>query len=316
MNFETSGWRVFSVAGIDVSVSFWYLLLMGMFAFGTPGVSGILLVLAITISIIIHEFGHAIPSKLYGLHPSILLHGFGGLCSHQPADSDWKDILIVVAGPVVQIAFGLVAFGFLAVFAVPGARMNWELFVYYFAWVSVIWGGINLVLPIFPLDGGQLFHMLLRRFTKEHRAQDIALKTSILFAIVCGMWAITAGWWFGAFMAAFITMGNITAMQSGASLVDRRAKVWASEFVKDTLRGAEAAFADEDWREAARLCHVLRAANDPIPKKHMERVWEILAVSTVQLQEYEEARGWLKRAPDTRPVIEARARCEAALAAE
>lgn len=317
MYFERSGLRVFAIAGIDVSVSFWYFLLMGFIVFWNPGVGGLLFALAVTVSILIHEFGHAVPSKIWGLSPSILLHGFGGLCMHQPADSDWKDIVILLAGPLVQIAVGIVAFvGLQLLPSPPGQTMNWELLVYYFAWVSVIWGGINLVLPIFPLDGGQLFHMLLRRFMVEDKAQGIALRTSIAVAIPCGIFALYAGFFFGAFLVAFILMGNFSALQSGMRLVDRKAKVRASGFVKEHMRLAEEAFAEEDWREAARLCHVLRAANDPIPKKQMDRIWELLAIATVNQGEFAEAKGWLKKAPDTAAVRDARARCEAALAAD
>lgn len=311
MYFERSGYRLFSVAGIDVSISFWYLLLMGFIVFYNPGVGGFLFAAAVTISIVIHEFGHAVPSKMYGLNPSILLHGFGGLCMHDPADSDWKDILIIVAGPVVEIIVGIAAFAVLGFTASPpGVTMNWELFLYYFAWVSVVWGAINLFLPLFPLDGGQLFHMILRRFIKEDRAQSIALRTSILVSVPIGIFALVKGFFFGAFLVVFLLIGNIQMLQSGARLVGRKAKVRASSFVKDTLRDAEAAFADEDWREAARLCHVIRAANDPVPKKQMSRIWELLYVSTVNQGEYEEAKGWLKKAPDTAAVREARERAE------
>ncbi len=307
MFFESSGWRLFSIGGVDVSVSFWYLALMVFIIVmnGFPG--GLLFALAITISVIIHEFGHAVPSKAYSLGPSILLHGFGGLCMHRPADSDWKDILILVMGPAVEIVFGLAAFGLLAFVPMGGAL---ETFVFYFAWVSVIWGGINLLLPLYPLDGGQLFHLFLRRFMVEHKAQDLALKTSITIAIPVGIAGIVYGWYFAAFLVFFIIMSNYNTLRAGHRLIQRKAKVRASDFVKETLGEAEAAFSDEDWREAARLCHVIRAGNEPIPDKQMDRIWEILAVSTMKQGEWKEALGWIEQAPDTPAVREARQECE------
>lgn len=313
--FEYSGWRVFSVAGIDVSVSFWYLVFMAIVIGFNPGLGGVAFALAITLSLLIHEFGHAAPSKAYRLSPSILLHGFGGLCMHQPSDSDWKDILIVVAGPLIEIVVGVAAYGVLFFVAGPAGRTTFgELFLYYFAWVSIVWGAVNLLLPLYPLDGGQLFHLALRRFLPEAKAQDIALKVSVTVAIPLGILAIVYGWFFGAIIVMFLVMDNINVLRTGQQLIDRRAKVRASSFVKDTLAEAEAAFADEDWREAARLCHVLRAANDPIPAKQMTRVWEILALSTANMQEWEEALGWLDKAPDTAAVRDARQRCQAAIA--
>ena len=314
MYFENSGIRVFSIAGIDVSISFWYVVLMGFILIQNLSVGGFLFAAAITISIVIHEFGHAIPSKLYGLHPSILLHGFGGLCSHQPADSDWKDILIIVAGPLVEIAFGLAAFAVLGSVQTPGVTLNWELFLWYFAYFSVVWGAINLFLPLYPLDGGQLFHMFLRRVMVEHKAQDIALKTSIVVAIPCGIYCLVTGMWLGVFLIAFILMGNFSTLNADVRLVDRKAKVRASTFVKDNLAAAEAAFADEDWREASRLCHLLRSGSDPIPAKQMSRIWEMLAIATIEQGDFEEAEGWLRQAPDTAAIRAAQAKIEAATA--
>ena len=318
MFMERSGYRIFSIAGIDVSVSFWYVAMMVMITFlGGSILQGALFAAAITISIVIHEFGHAIPSRLFNLRPSILLHGFGGLCFHEPSDSDWKDILIVLAGPLVQIAAGAIGLGglFLAAGEV-GYTTNLELLLYYFVWVSFVWGAINLVLPLYPLDGGQLTHLILRRFMIEHRAQDLCLKLSIGTAIPVGIFAIVNQFYFGVFLVVFLVMDNVNALRSGVQLIDRRASVRASSFVKDNLADAEQAFADEDWREAARLCHVIRASNDPVPKKSMDRIWEILGIAATRMGECEEAIGWLTKAPRTAEVEAAIAECEANLSPE
>lgn len=315
MFFERSGFRLFSLAGIDVAMSPWYALLMLFIVYVNGLVHGLLFALAITISIVIHEFGHAIPSKIYALRPSILLHGFGGLCFHEPADSDWKDIIIVIAGPVVQIVVGLIAA--LALFLVAGEigrTTNLELFLFYFVWVSIIWGGVNLLIPLFPLDGGQLLHLILRRFMVEHRAQDIALKTSVTVAIPIGILGLVYGWFFVAIIALFIIMDNVNTLRAGSRLIERKAKIRASSFVKDNLEAAERAFDDGDWREAARLCHVIRAANDPVPRKDMDRIWTLLGIATTRMGECEEAVGWLEKAPSSPEVEAALAECEAKLA--
>ncbi len=314
MFFERSGFRLFSIADIAVAVSPWYAILMVFIIWSNGFVNGLLFALAITISILIHEFGHAIPSKLYDLRPSILLHGFGGLCFHQPADSDWKDILIVVAGPLIQIAVGGLVW-FAGIAAGPTGT-NIDIFLYFFFWVSVIWGALNLFVPMFPLDGGQLFHLLLRRFVPEHKAQDWALKVSVTVAIPLGILAVWAGFFFGAIICLFIIMDNVGTLRSGSSLIDRRAKVRTSNFVKENLAAAEAAYADEDWREAARLCHVIRAANDPVAEKQMDRIWELLGLATMRQGEWEEALAWLEKAPQTTEIEAAIEQCRQSLPAE
>ena len=315
MFVERSGFRVFSIAGIEVSVSIWYGFLMFVIVALNGLLHGALFAAAITVSLLIHEFGHAIPAKYYRLAPSILLHGFGGLCFHQASDSDWKDILIVVAGPLVQMFVG--GIGALVLFGVAGEigyTTNFELLLLYFVGVSFVWGAINLVLPLFPLDGGQLFHLILRRFMVEAKAQEIALKTRVTVAIPVGILAIIYGWYFGALIVALLVIDNVNALRSGVRLIDRRAKVRASSFIKETLDEAEKAFVEQDWREAARLCHVMRAANDPIPTRSMDRIWEILGIATTRMGEYHEAMGWLKKAPSNPDVEAAIAECEAELA--
>jgi Zn-dependent protease len=307
MFYERNGYHAFTLAGVDVSFSVSYLFIMGfilvMSTFQGGLLGGLILALAITLSVLIHEYGHAVVCKLYKLEPSILLHGFGGLCFHRPASTDARDIAIVVAGPLIEIIFGVAAF--FAVPYVPNAILR--DFVGVFAWVSIIWGGLNLLLPLYPLDGGKLFLLILRRFLPEARAQDISLKVSMAIAVPGGLVGIVYGHFFLAFLAFFIFMDNYNALNSGAALIDRKAKVRASDGLKSMFDDAKAAFDYEDWREAARLCHVIRSYNEPIPNKMMGEIWFMLGASAVKQGDYDEALGWLERAPDnakTRALID------------
>ena len=182
-----------------------------------------------------------------------------------------------------------------------------------FAYFSILWGLINLFAPIYPLDGGRLFHLLLRRLMPEASARTWALRVSMAALVLAGAYAVTAQAFFLVLVVFMLGMDNYNALQSGAPLVSRgsgRARPM-SDFGKELLSGAEAAFADEDWREAARLCHQLRASVSTISDKQMKRVWEILGLATARMGEHEEAMEYLKRAPDTAAVKEAREACEA-----
>ncbi len=314
MMFETSGYRIGSIAGVDVAVSFWFGFIIVLIVFLSGSLAtGLLFALALTLSVLIHELGHAAVCKYYKLSPSILLHGFGGLCMHRQAPDDWKDILIVVMGPLVEIAFGIAAFALL--WYGPIATDSYlEIFVYYFAWVSVVWGLANLLLPLWPLDGGKLFNLVLRRFISESKAQDWTLKVSMFVAIPVGIAGIMYSFYFIAFLAFFIIIGNYQSMQSGVDLVGRKAKERASEFTKELMSDARNAFEAEDYREAYRLCHQIRALGDTIPSKMQNQIWEILGVSSVEIGEYDEALGWLKRAPDSKRVHDAREKAEVEVA--
>lgn len=324
--FERSGYHFFTFRGIDVAVSPWYMLLMAFFAFGGllragGGAAagelqyGIMLVVGVTLSLLIHEFGHAFVSKHYGLRPSILLHGFGGLCAHQPADSDGKDALIVFAGPGIELVFGGLCILF-DMFVLPQLGLSpptygaVSQFMGILIWFNIFWGLLNLLLPIWPLDGGQLFHLLLRRFMPEARAQQLALKVSIFVLIPVGIIGFMyLKSFFVALLAFFLLMNNINALKAGQQLVARQAKVRASDFQQELFEEAQAALADGDSREAYRLCHQLRSTGD-MPAKMLDRVWEILTVTAVDMERFDEAKSYAKRAPDTAAVAQARARLE------
>src|SRR5690606_14182007 len=135
-------------------------------------VSGVIFALAVTLSLLVHEFGHAFVSKHYELRPSILLHGFGGLCISEAARRDSDDAKILFAGPLAGLVFGGLMLA-LSVFApgVVNASPLLAQFVGALVFVNIFWSLVNLLLPIWPLDGGQLFHLLLRRFMAPERAQ-------------------------------------------------------------------------------------------------------------------------------------------------
>lgn len=140
-------------------------------------------VAAVLIAVLIHEFGHALTMRAFGLRPWITLHGFGGLTSYDPrfvaqskASSAGAQVLISFAGPaagflvvgaIVGIAF-LTGHGDQVIPAGPGDLIpvivmknpNFTLFLFYFFLISILWGIINL-LPVYPLDGGQIAREIL-----------------------------------------------------------------------------------------------------------------------------------------------------------
>jgi stage IV sporulation protein FB len=329
MFHERKGWEMFRLGQVDVSISASYVFVMAlilvfslraeMIAEGL--LNGVFFVMALTISVLIHEFGHAVVCKKYDLKPSILLHGFGGACFHEPASTDGRDTLIVVAGPLIEIAFGFLAFGLLLTSPMIEMGVGSDItgrvvemvqtFLTYFAWISVIWGAINLFVPLWPLDGGRLFHLILRKLVTEEAAQTWTLRVSVLVCVPVVIWSFASGHYFLALMAVFIGMENMGLLNSGVSLVQRPGKVRLSAWVSETMGEAEEAYQRQDWDLVAQLCHRMRANNDPVPPKAMSRIWEMLAVSAVEMGEFDEAWGWIERAPETTAVKRVRDKLEA-----
>lgn len=119
-------------------------------------------VLVIVISVLFHELGHAFTAKFFGLHPKIELIAFGGVTSYENKRVVfWKQFLIVLNGPLFGI--GLFLFCSLIIY------LNIFTNIYVFSFfkiaqiVNLFWSIVNL-LPVLPLDGGQLLRIALEGF--------------------------------------------------------------------------------------------------------------------------------------------------------
>lgn len=152
----------FRLFGFPVRVQwiFWVLcLILGMNYLQSGGPDGVikaLIVAAIVFgSILWHELGHAWARKKSGApYSEIMLHGFGGVCSGPGSFTRGQSIFIAAAGPASSLALGFITF--LAVIAAGGADPWVQFFAGWMLWVNIGWAILNL-LPIFPLDGGQIF---------------------------------------------------------------------------------------------------------------------------------------------------------------
>ncbi len=145
-------------------------------------------VAVVFVSILVHELGHALIARRYGFRPAILLYSMGGLTSWQMthAISEWKRILISAAGPAAGFLLGTVVI--LSKDALPVEVSGFaRLAVRDLIWVNIGWGLLNL-LPILPLDGGNIMNSLavLARGKRDSR---IPLYISI---VVCGVLFVLA----------------------------------------------------------------------------------------------------------------------------
>jgi stage IV sporulation protein FB len=176
----------FSLFGLPVRIHpfFWLVaFLLGPWKplWGRSPVPGMLIwVAALTLSIFIHELGHALAMRWYGFRPAITLYGMGGLASYGPAEAHRargsetvRQVLISLAGPGAGFLLAAVVFG--AVWIATRELIGFDLggsfgitigyipikaaplcyLVYWLMAVSLVWGAVNL-LPVYPLDGGQI----------------------------------------------------------------------------------------------------------------------------------------------------------------
>jgi Zn-dependent protease/CBS domain-containing protein len=167
---------------------------------------GIVTAVMLFVSVLIHELGHSVVAKRYGLSvPRITLFIFGGvseIAAEPPSAA--AEFWIAVTGPIVS--FALAAF-----FWELEALLAWSqpLFALakYLALLNFILGVFNLI-PGFPLDGGRVLRAIIWRITgKYRRATTIAAVTGRFMGfllIFLGVWQVLGGNLFGGLWTAFI----------------------------------------------------------------------------------------------------------------
>jgi Zn-dependent protease len=181
-------WRMF---GIDVRVHPFFWLFNAVLGWWTTRYSLLFLllwVLCVFVSVLIHELGHVLVGRLFGSQGHIVLYTFGGLAVGASNLRDrWQRVLVLFAGPLAQfiiLAFVIAA----AVALLPLERVErvrhdfaqatpLEAVLFMLFIINLAWPLLNL-LPIFPLDGGQISREVLEGLL-GHTGILVALGVSI-----------------------------------------------------------------------------------------------------------------------------------------
>jgi len=233
----------FSVLGIPVRVHplFWLIaLLLG----SSSNLLFILIwIIVVFISILVHELGHALAFRRYGVDSHIVLHMMGGLTI--PDAAPWgtgyasvssepkQEIFISLAGPFTGFLFAALViagvvisggavqttwlFGFIPLPLSPILPINnnmLSIFVATLLWVNIFWGLINL-LPVYPMDGGQVARNVLIQYDPMD-----GVRKSVWLSVITG--AILALVGFFIFNSRYMAiLFGLLAFQSYQSLQGR-----------------------------------------------------------------------------------------------
>jgi Zn-dependent protease len=164
-------------------------------------------------SVLLHELGHATVGVAFGLSPQIDLHGMGGTTSWAPSSplSSPKRIAISLAGPFAGFALAVIVRFAIGPHVFAPTRLG--TFVYVNLWyVNFYWGVLNLI-PMLPLDGGNVMSETLRALTGGG-GQRAAHVVSIVFAslgIVASL--LTQNIWPALLAASFIAL-NVRGLKA------------------------------------------------------------------------------------------------------
>jgi stage IV sporulation protein FB len=157
----------------------------------TYNLTGALLsVVIILVSVLFHEFGHALTAILFGQTTRIELAAFGGFTYREGRKLKlWEEFLVVMNGPIAGfilflIAYGLNRSGFVTQ---PALALAVKLTTI----ANLFWTIINLV-PVLPLDGGHLMSIILEAIF-GFKGVKIAIVTGIVIAVAISIFFLILG---------------------------------------------------------------------------------------------------------------------------
>lgn len=229
MNFLNASFRVGRFSGIDVRIHILFVIwaVWRMVDAGQQWPSQAWFMGLLFGIVLVHEFGHCFGARSVGGDArDILLWPLGGLAFAHAPMTPWAQFVTVACGPLVNVVFCLISGVILVALAgtiqvlslSPFVAVNdallpaypWVGYVVLFYWVNYFLLALNL-LPIYPLDGGQLFQCLIWPFVGLQRATQIACQVGIAGCVGFGVWGISGG---GGGMLIFIAIfGGFTCYQ-------------------------------------------------------------------------------------------------------
>ncbi len=192
--------KIATVAGIDVFLHLTFLILLAWIGLaywqmaGTVDavVSGVGFILALFFCVLLHEFGHALTARKFGIRTrSIILLPIGGIAAiEKTPENPREEIIIALAGPAVSFAIALLLWVVLmsvnSMVPLEELSVSGGSFLQRLMIINVLLAVFNL-LPAFPMDGGRVFRALLALLMNPLKATRIAAGVAQAMAVVLAL---------------------------------------------------------------------------------------------------------------------------------
>jgi Zn-dependent protease len=177
---------------------------------------GALSMAALFLLVLLHEFGHILACrKAGGEADEILMWPLGGLASCNPPNHWMAHFITVIGGPAVNLAlvpvFATIVVGFtrtwdavvfnpfevgraLAAVRLPsGEQTYWLVFLWWLYLTNWMLLAFNVLLPMYPMDGGRIVQSLLWWRIGYGRSMYISVNLGLGIAVVLGVLAAIGG---------------------------------------------------------------------------------------------------------------------------
>ncbi len=216
--------RVARIAGIDVWVHWSWLLLAvvavelrrGVYASELWNVIEFLSLFGI---VLLHEFGHAFACRQVGGQANtIVLWPLGGVAIVSAPQRAGAQLWSIVAGPLVNFALIPIIYFTGRTLAMSGTFTG-QGYADFWTWLSSMrrinfWLMIFNLLPLYPLDGGQILRCLLWFGVGARKSLLWASGIGVVGAVLFGGWALMNRAWWLVIMAAFLGSNSARTFQA------------------------------------------------------------------------------------------------------
>jgi stage IV sporulation protein FB len=211
-------YRIGRIAGTDIKVHLTFLLLVGLWGvrgYDEGGLGGALAsalaLLALFACILLHEFGHILMARRFGVRtPDVILLPIGGVARlERIPDVPRQELLIALAGPAVTLAIIVALYAILLLTGHPASlgQLSPEgPFLAQLMAVNVYLLLFNLI-PAFPMDGGRVLRALLASRLGLMRGTRIAATLGQMLATAGGVYGFVANEPFLILIAFFVFLG-------------------------------------------------------------------------------------------------------------
>jgi Zn-dependent protease/CBS domain-containing protein len=220
--------KIARIAGIDVRIHATFFLLLGFVAYfaghragASWGLNAVLIWLLVFLCVLLHELGHALAAKAYGIPTvDITLYPIGGVARmERMPEKPVQELVVAIAGPLVNVVIIIILGAVL--FATGGLDLTAIVtdpnLLQILFWTNIVMVVFNLI-PAFPLDGGRVLRALLATRMEYAQATRVAAGIGQGLALALGIFAAFTGQILLILIAIFIYM----AAESEAAVVQMR----------------------------------------------------------------------------------------------
>jgi Zn-dependent protease/CBS domain-containing protein len=212
------------IFGVPVRFHFTFVLLLVFLLFigiggKQSGASTAIYIVALFASVLLHEIGHTLVARHYGIRTiEIVMFPIGGVSRPERQPKPREELWISMAGPLVNLLIGVVLLAWVM------TRQGWEaierlreptdanLMLRIALGNLVLW--VFNLLPAYPMDGGRILRSFLALRRPVEEATRVAAGAGQGLAILLGLAGLLWGNFMLMFVALFVYLG---ATQEGAA---------------------------------------------------------------------------------------------------